>query len=417
MEATNGSFVYRDALFADVGGGKRFPRATQADLNALLLPKKNATPIKDETANFYIAQLMHYGLQKTKDKNTAKVRLTGALSTGQLVVPCDIRKVETDLQKEYASIQRKAKLAVQNEERDELTTKPAAGQRRKAETTSTETSISFTVGDISVQIHRSDTLPAFKKQKKEASISKTSPKKPANNALGTKTSKASNASPPKLAKPKAITKTSTQTPKPAKARQPASSQSSRPVQTARRSKPPGQYVSSGEEDAPPPYSEYQNMDEDDYYDQTPRPIQISGEYDIDAPAHDNNTTVKLRLSHPRDQLWSTFFAGDRQGVLRTDHTSDIGRGIRKSFGWRSEDTETEGDLRFGKNCDGWMGFDGHGGVQGVFFGFKISGRTHDVSFRGTLTEDYSYESDDDREDILSDLERDWHAFAERAYGR
>lgn len=409
MEAINGSFVYRDTLFANVGEGKRIPRATVADLNALLLPKKNAAPIKDETANFYVAQLMHYGLPKTKDKNTAKVRLTTALSAGQLSVPSDVQKIETDLKKEYASLQRKAKLAAKKENKI-APPETAASQKRKASAIE-ETIISFTSNGISLTINQTSTSTAVKKQK--SSAIKTAVKKSPAKAIVQKTTQAA---PAKVIRANMTAKPITKTPQTARSKQHPSLK--KPIQTARKSEPPPRHAASDDEgDAPPPYSVYDNQDEDDYYDQGPKLIQISGDYEVTAPAHDSHAMFELRLSHPRDQLWGRFTLCDRRGLIRIDGIGDIARGTRKSFGWRSEDLDTGTDLKFGKNCDGWMQFDGNGGLQGVFFGFKTMGRFKDVSFQGGLTEDYSYESDDERNDIVESMEREWHSFPERAYGR
>ena len=79
-----GEFLYRDALFVDVGGeGKRHPRASESELKNLLDGKAP----KDQVSHFYEAQLIHYGLQRSKEKNTAKVRLSQALAQGKLKVP------------------------------------------------------------------------------------------------------------------------------------------------------------------------------------------------------------------------------------------------------------------------------------------------------------------------------------------
>jgi hypothetical protein len=72
-----GEFVYHNVLLVDAGGDlKRHPRASLGDIKTLLDGK---TP-KDQVAHFYEAQLIHYGLQRSKDKNTAKVRLQQALN-------------------------------------------------------------------------------------------------------------------------------------------------------------------------------------------------------------------------------------------------------------------------------------------------------------------------------------------------
>ena len=56
--------------------------ASEADIKRLLLGKDK--DVKDQVAHFYEAQLIHYGLQRSKDKNAAKVRLQQALGQGKL---------------------------------------------------------------------------------------------------------------------------------------------------------------------------------------------------------------------------------------------------------------------------------------------------------------------------------------------
>lgn len=170
-ESKNGQFVYRDALFVEVGEGKRHPRASALELKELLLPGRNASPPKDQVGHWYEAQLTHYGLPRSKDKNTAKVRLTNALSSGALVVPTNVQQIEADLKKEYASAQRKAKLAASKAVNPDSST---TGKKRKADaledaggTKSTSTKISVKVGDVVIEIDQRNLLAAgsVKKQK------------------------------------------------------------------------------------------------------------------------------------------------------------------------------------------------------------------------------------------------------------
>lgn len=109
-EARNDCFVYRDAFFVEVGIGKRHTRASMPDLKHLLLPKKGSVA-KDQVAHWYEAQLVHYGLPRTKDKSAAKLRLIDAVNSKALKVPTHISNIEAELKKQYAAIQRKSKVA------------------------------------------------------------------------------------------------------------------------------------------------------------------------------------------------------------------------------------------------------------------------------------------------------------------
>jgi hypothetical protein len=114
-----GDFVYSSVLYADPGWNHH-TRASVAELAALLRPEapnlynkgkkpKVATPVKDQVWHFYAAQLIHYGLPVTKDKNAAKVRLLNAMNQFKLEVPAWILKVESELKAEWEAENRKLK--------------------------------------------------------------------------------------------------------------------------------------------------------------------------------------------------------------------------------------------------------------------------------------------------------------------
>lgn len=91
-----GEFVYQGALFVDVGGLlKRHPRVSLGDLESYLDGK---VP-RDQVAHWYEAQLIHYGLQRSKDKNTAKVRLQQAINQKKLTVPPHILDMEGQMKR------------------------------------------------------------------------------------------------------------------------------------------------------------------------------------------------------------------------------------------------------------------------------------------------------------------------------
>ncbi|KAF2004537.1 hypothetical protein P154DRAFT_587287 [Amniculicola lignicola CBS 123094] len=62
-----------------------------------------------KVGHWYTAQIPHYGLQCTKDKNIAKVRLLNALNQGTLAVPAWIRELEADMKKDWESENKKIK--------------------------------------------------------------------------------------------------------------------------------------------------------------------------------------------------------------------------------------------------------------------------------------------------------------------
>jgi hypothetical protein len=118
--ARRGDFLFSSVLYADPGNNNRHPRASVAELAALLRPEAPnlyskgqqpaaASPAKDPPWHFYSAQLIHYGLPVTKDKNGAKVRLLTAMNQFKLEVPAWILKLEGELKKEWETENRKMK--------------------------------------------------------------------------------------------------------------------------------------------------------------------------------------------------------------------------------------------------------------------------------------------------------------------
>ncbi|KAK5091195.1 hypothetical protein LTR05_001375 [Lithohypha guttulata] len=300
MEVKAGSFVYRDAFFAEVAEGKRHARASDPELRNLLLPKKGSAPPKDQVAHWYEAQLLHYGLPRTKDKNTAKVRLMGALTSGKLSVPSDVQKVEADLKKEYANNQRRAKAAAKKEQ-TQVVNVPAAGKKRKAgdlENTSSSksatTKISVKVGDMTFEIDQqtvSTAQPTAKKQKASASSAKTPAKKSATKAAKVKPTNSTTLPKSKASAIKPTTKSQppTQPHTKPKVATPVKSSTGhgrhpRTKQTARRSGHVGYanrtggrpvaapepvsmssntYYDDDESEPPPPYTEYDAEEEEE----------------------------------------------------------------------------------------------------------------------------------------------------------
>ncbi|KAI7458286.1 hypothetical protein KC351_g18227 [Hortaea werneckii] len=164
-----GEFVYGDTLFVDVGGdGKRHPRASPSELKDLLYGKV----AKDQVGHWYEAQLIHYGLQRSKQKDTAKVRLQQALSQGKLKVLPHIADMEGQMKTDYAAAVREAKKSAVGENALAKTAK-----RRKdddeGETSSKKTKIAMSVGDISINIEHGATVSEAKKSSSKSSTKAT----------------------------------------------------------------------------------------------------------------------------------------------------------------------------------------------------------------------------------------------------
>jgi hypothetical protein len=76
----------------------------------------------------YAAQLIHYGLPVTKDKNGAKVRLLNALNQFKLEVPAWILKLEGELKKEWENENKKMKKSVASAAKGKSVKKSGGGK-------------------------------------------------------------------------------------------------------------------------------------------------------------------------------------------------------------------------------------------------------------------------------------------------
>ena len=174
-----GEFFYRDVLLVDVGGDlKKHPRASTSEIKSYLEGKAGKAG-KDQVAHWYEAQVIHYGLQRTKDKNTAKVRLQQALGQEKLNVPSHLVDMEAQMKKEYASNVRKAKAAVSKAAANgELGGGKDSGKGKKRkqddkETTAgaanKKTKITVKVGDMEISIDQASVEAIATKKKTTAS--------------------------------------------------------------------------------------------------------------------------------------------------------------------------------------------------------------------------------------------------------
>jgi hypothetical protein len=115
-----GDFLYSTVLYADPGNDNRHTRASVAEIAALLRPealnlytngrKPDAlASAKDPPWHFYAAQLIHYGIPVTKEKNRAKIKVLDAMNQFKLEVPAWVLKLEAELKKEWEAENRTMK--------------------------------------------------------------------------------------------------------------------------------------------------------------------------------------------------------------------------------------------------------------------------------------------------------------------
>lgn len=461
--------MYRDVLLVDLGQNRRHPRASAHDIKDLLMPKKGSSgPDRDQVAHWYEAQLVHYGLTRSRDKNTAKVRLMQAITAqpGGLTVPKGMVQLEKDLKKEYSAAVKKAVVANPPRPRPGSAEETGNKKKRKAvadgdgiETKTT--TISVKVGDAVVQINQhtqaskrtkvvaagagtgkpttsrttnKDTTPKAKPNTKSNPKGTTvapSPK-PKNKTKKTTTSAARAAESNGKATTRNHVRNTVNSPTSIHPKQRTMTQ--KPTQSPRQQL--GQksymhhhsddnnddnYYSDNLSDEPPPYdsidftnhrSSRASSEVSGRYSDgggggggDRDPVQISGSYEISVPGIRTLCDLSLRIDHDSGKLWGRFGIGSKDGILRIDDISGAVDGETVSFGWRAEDDHTR-DLRFGRGCFGEVSFDGRGHVQGRFVAL-LDG--DDVFFDGSLV--------DDRGPDAAELSWQWDQFPERAYGR
>ncbi|RMY68335.1 hypothetical protein D0863_07202 [Hortaea werneckii] len=449
-----GEFVYRDTLFVDVGGdGKRHPRASPLELKDLL----NGKVAKDQVGHWYEAQLIHYGLQRSKQKDTAKVRLQQALSQGKLKVPPHIADMEGQMKKDYAAAVRKAKKSVGGENALAKTTK-RRNDEAEGETSSKKTKIAMSVGDISINVEQGATVSEGRKwssksstkatpgkinakqtaDPEEKSSSKTTPAK-ATAKQTTKTSKPAASTPGVTPKTTKSTKKgqadshderaaefwgdSTPSSKAAttsKARAEPRSKAEPRVRSEpktksepniepepRIKKEPGTKKTATIKTEP----ESDRMQIDSFAQEMPGTRNVTGVYNISCSqlaeqvGPDEASNFRLFLCVDNGTLWGGFELGWKSGVLRADEVA-VDRYV--SFGWRARDNDRGGSLTFGRGCFGEIALHGQNEVAGTSTGLFVE----PVAFEGRRRpgplwcgrSPYSFQ-------------QEWDGFVKEAYGR
>ncbi|GKU03583.1 hypothetical protein FLAG1_06223 [Fusarium langsethiae] len=417
---TEDGFAFAEGVFfAQASGQNRHRRATATELKEHFTSGND----KDHPAHWFEAQLIHYGLQPSKTKSVARMRLFDAVNAGNLKVPDNVSKLETKLKKEWTKKDREAKKGA-------TSGKPAAkAPVAKAEKKSTAGTKRKTNDD--------DNTAAVKKAKT------TTPKVTVPKASGPKTATPKTKAPPKTpakATAKTTTKATTKAPKkaatesttPAKpltkqtarcsrggvsqgpgrnaaANASASEPARPPPQMARRG---GAFAARGRipvplddfGDAPPPYSEYPGQDDysdgnspnnsyrsydsDQDEDDSLEPLGLlNGDYAIvrsdvtEKWDHYDLDDLNLTLTLAGNKLWGQFNLGVYEGVLRFDERPMRSSHDRLNFTWRGR--EDQGPVMYGNNNTGWMEFLGNGRINGWLDHQSLSFRARRIEGQGT----------------------------------
>lgn len=414
-----GEFVYRDTLLVDVGGdGKRHPRASPDELRTLL----NGKASKDQVGHWYEAQLIHYGLQRSKEKNTAKVRLQQALGAGKFKVPPHIADMESQMKKDYAAAVRKAKTAASKATRDADDAKATPKSRkRKADddvgTSSKKTKITVKVGDATVEVDQ-DAPEPIKKQA-AAQAAKTSAKKVSEPKKAERAEKPPKTSRSKAAKEKdeprksAAGPVKVKTPTKPKANPEPQVKADAKVKTEPKPRAAPKIKSEPTIKRATPVKKEPKIEPDPMnIDEESRTRLVTGVYSIACPQladqlPDQADNFRLFLCVDEGKIWGGFELAMKSGVMLTNDKYS-GPDAPLSFGWRAKDSWENGRLSFGRGCFGELVFRGQDQVQGTFHNLFNEPMTFNGKRRpGPLWCGRSAYS----------FQQEWDGFVDQAYGR
>ncbi|KXT16269.1 hypothetical protein AC579_471 [Pseudocercospora musae] len=391
-----GEFIYRDVLLVDVGGeGKRHPRAAPSEIRDLLNGKA-----KDQVGHFYEAQLIHYGLQRSKVKDTAKVRLQQALTQGKLKAqPAHLADMESSMKKEYVAALRRASKA-------DFGKGAKRAREDGVESSAKKTKVSVQVGDISINIDEAGAASSKKQKTTSAKlktpkrITKTSTTKATKAVSSTMTSSAGITKTPSARTKQTARKSAPwsgpsyqefpggprqdpyrdpenvfqRSPAPPKAPAPTKKSSCVKKEPGIKREPVGPRPTPSIRRASPIKHEGYLFDPDAMdtrADMSERQLNITGVYTISCPQvseqlpeESDNFRLFICVDNESGITWGGFEIAMKSGNIKVDDI-DFARSV--SFGWRARDS-WEGGLRFGKGCFGEIAFDGDGNVRGTFHG-------------------------------------------------
>ncbi|KAM0261107.1 hypothetical protein ACHAQJ_002368 [Trichoderma viride] len=387
---SEGKFAFaHGVLFAEASNHNQHRRATQEELRTHFASGND----KDHTAHWFEAQLIHYGLQPSKVKSVARMRLFDAVRGGALSVPSSITDLEKRLKKEWMKRDKEGKKA---EKGPAPAVVPQAGSSRKSTTGKRKADVTVNVTVVTNASKNTDSTPPPKKN--TAKRAKTSA-----------SSETSTAPAPRYAV-KQTARRGGSSRAPNRQDSAAARASSPPVfrtkQTARRSRPftprgriqTSQLLGDGRGDyaepfdePPPPYGDYSEEDRQPVGSSSLAPLGLlNGRYDISSHSVESEwpqygSDLSLVLTLAGSSLWGGFDLGVIEGVMYFEERPRSSSFDTVPFRWRGR--EAEGPISYDdRNNDGWIKFLGDGRIEGWidFQGIHFEG--HRVPGQGTRSE-------------------------------
>ncbi|KAL9603236.1 MAG: hypothetical protein Q9219_001256 [cf. Caloplaca sp. 3 TL-2023] len=402
--AVRDNFLYNGDLYVDVGNFNRHKRASVAEIMDILRPDlrkaKHGVPVKDPVGHWYEAQLIHYGLPPSKDKARAKMRLLENLNSSNLKVPSSITAIESELKKEFAAAERKAKAqhkaaiatsqslssnSTPNKKRKDTKTEPQTpifnvninfgpsaspmqdepqpAKKRKIQTARRGGSTSVPSAILSRAAPRSTPSPQSGTSLAPAAVNLTSrPKQTARRSassslsyrhlLGGPQSCPAPAKNPER-EPKAKCKPAVKR-EPSVKKAPGANQEPTTIKQEIKVK------------AEPNSRKMVSLSQPSLFPTGPSLGLINGIYDISCPELEqefNCSDLTLVLTLDTPSVWGAYDFGMFSGITYISERPYDASGQEIPFSWRGRE-HSEGEMSFGEHCQGGICFTGDGFVQG-----------------------------------------------------
>ena len=416
-----GDFSFNGDLYADAGDFNRHKRATVAELTDILRPdfKKSkaidGAKARDEPAHFFAAQCLHYGLPPSKQKATSKMRLLDALNKSNLAVPAHIVGMESDMKKEYATAERKAKAVYKANTFTSSSSSaptPATKKRKQSELTASSKQSSTPSTNKSASTIDDGTSPAKKARSQQPMRQENSgpferPKQTArsdNLAAVWKRAIEYGLPPPgpppvgchitssgSLARdidgspvynvvPKSKTFTSEELEVNGSAKANTETKTKKSAALKKETKEGTTKKQTAAARTKPAVKKEPKTKKEPKVEGRPRPKQensvsslgfINGTYEIECSIDgewpdmepDDGCTLILTLDSP--QVWGAYDFGMYSGIICIANRPTSASKDDLYFRWRGREN-SEGIMRFGPSCNGYISFLGNGTIGGTF---------------------------------------------------
>jgi hypothetical protein len=406
---SEGNFAFTNGVFFAEASNRSQHRCTSKEE---LVAHFASGSEKDYTAHWFEAQLIHYGLQPSKVKSVARMRLFDAVRQGTLSVPSSITDLEKKLKNEWTTRRREDKKKAANGLETVAVSQAGPSQKatigkRKADVTVNVTINTNSLGSI-------DLTTAKRAKTSEILEMGSAPV----HQYATK----------QTARRGGISRTpSRQEPVPRTSPAPVP----RENYFARRSRPfnprgriQSSYQGGGYNDymdpfdePPPPYQE--NYEDQDSHEDKHRSVQranltplglLNGRYDISSRSVNKDwpnyaSGLSLVLTIAGSSLWGKLDLGILEGVLYFEERPRRSSLEAMSFSWRGR--EAEGPISYDdRHNKGWIKFLGDGHIEGWIDHLDIFFEGHRRPGQGTRSEVEA-----------RTMQNEWNGYTEDEYER